>query len=128
MVSFPPMNKYEIDSQGALWYHLRSIGVNLMFKNKNKFLLCLLFLAALSFIFFSVGGESLHSQIHHHQDQASHGQCFIYQIQIQTFIAVSAIVIAFLIELNGCVTTACQSIIIKFYQSLINPRAPPIIS
>lgn len=98
-----------------------------MLKHKNKLAVLCLVLAVLSFACFTVGGEFLHSQIHHHPDQDSHDQCFIYQLQIQIFTVISTVVIAFLIKCNGCISATSPVIIVKFYRGLTNPRAPPTL-
>lgn len=97
-----------------------------MFKNRNKFLFCLLFLAVSSFIFLSVGGEFLHSQIHHHQTQASHDQCPVYQLQAQVSVALSAIVFALFLPIVSRLIKKYQKFVFQSLHNLPYLRAPPL--
>lgn len=101
------------------------IGVVLMFKNRSKLLFCLLFLAVSSFIFFSVGGEFLHSQVHHHHDQASHDQCFLYQLQVQFLILLLATLIALLLKVTPFFVKTHHTFALQSFGDLPASRAPP---
>ena len=57
---------------------------------RNKTFLALLFLAAVSFLSFSVGGELLHAAVHHHPDQDSYDQCLMTQLQAEMLCLVAA--------------------------------------
>ena len=98
-----------------------------MFKGRNKLLMGLLFLAAFSFIFFSVGDELLHSRIHHHHTQASHDSCFIYQLQSQIPILLFAAVIALSLKILYSCPNIYQIIFHSPQRNSSNPRAPPSV-
>ena len=65
-----------------------------MLNHKNKLTLTLLLLAIFSFVCISVGGDFLHSIIHHHKDEASRDQCFVSQLLVQAFTIQTAVILA----------------------------------
>ena len=97
-----------------------------MFKNKNDLFRGLLFLAVLSFVFISIGGEFLHSNLHHHQDQTSRDQCFVYQVQAQAFIVSVAALVALLIKINQDVAATYQVFVSNPYRIIPFSHAPPV--
>ncbi|GEM_PF-1874588 len=96
-----------------------------MLKSKNRLSLILAFLAIFSFAVISVGGESFHNKIHHHQDRSSHNQCPVYQLQAQVLIALPAIFLA----LSFCIAFRSikiyQKVVVQSHYSLPPLRAPP---
>lgn len=97
-----------------------------MFKHKNKVSLVLLFLAVLSFAFFSVGGEFLHSKIHYHKNQYSHDQCFIYQLQVQVLTLQCAIILALFLQFASYLIKFYQIFVFQPHYNLPYSHAPPI--
>ena len=97
-----------------------------MFKNKNKLGFLLLFFALFGFVFLSVGGEFLHSQIHHHNTQASHDQCALYVFQVQLFIALLAVIAAVSRRIQRYVVNAVQVLSSQSQINLPYLRAPPV--
>jgi len=98
-----------------------------MLKNKNSLFIGLLFLAALSFVFISVGGEFLHSYIHHHNDQESHDQCPISRLQAQVFVLVLVILAALRQRISRQGLPAYRVFVIKPRLCTPFSHAPPII-
>lgn len=95
---------------------------------KNKFLLIFLFLAVLGFATFAIGGEYLHSHIHHHHDQASKKQCPVYQLQMQAFLALSTALAALFI--NVVCIHVIRNLQVLFVQPnylLPDSQAPPLV-
>ena len=99
-----------------------------MTKGKKRLIIVFLSLAVASLLFFSIGGEFLHSYLHHHKDQESHDNCFISQLQAQSFIIVGIIFIAFLIKISLYVATAYGVFVIKPYRIIPFSHAPPIVA
>jgi len=95
-----------------------------MFRNKNKFITFLL-LAALNFAVVSTGGEFLHSKIHHHNNQASHDACPVYQLQIQSLTIVVALAIALFASFETHAANARTVFISHFCFNLPPLRGPP---
>jgi len=97
-----------------------------MFKVKNKLTPALLLFASVVFLFLFIGGEYLHTQIHHHNSSSSQEQCPFYQILVQLFIA--------LITLFTLVALKTRKFVVKHqplsrsiqYFNLPNLRAPPV--
>lgn len=98
-----------------------------MFRNKiNKLALALLFFAFAGFLTISVGGELLHSRIHHHSDQASHDQCFVHLLQTQAFIAILGIAVALVKKEIRCEPQVHRTNFSHSFLALPNLRAPPV--
>ncbi len=93
---------------------------------KNKLLFALLLLATFSFVFFSTGGEFLHSKIHHHHTQSSNDQCPVYQLLAQVFIALSAFVFAAFSPIISRSMRRSSEFVFQSLHNLPNLRAPPV--
>jgi hypothetical protein len=94
--------------------------------HKNKFLLGLLFAAVLGLTVFLIGGEYLHSCIHDHHDQASHDQCPVSQLQIQSFLAFSVIITAVFLRIILPGSKFTQLFFPQTSFNLRDLRAPPV--
>ena len=97
-----------------------------MFKLKKNFILGFLLLAALSLISISVGGEFLHRRIHHHTNQVSHDECFIYQLQVQVFLFLAFFRLALLLQVHSYIVRIYQVFLFKFCHLIPPLRAPPV--
>ena len=97
-----------------------------MLKHKNKLGLAFLFLAVFSFVFISVGGEFLHTKIHHHKDQASSDQCFISQLLAQVFTIQAAVILALFFLLAAYLKKTYQASVFQSCFNLPNSHAPPV--
>ena len=114
-----------IDNLPILRYHL-TINPKNMHQHKNKLVLTLLFLAVFSFVFISVGGEFLHSVIHHHKDQCSHDQCFVSRLQAQVFTSQAAVILALLFLLVEYLKKTYQVSVFQACCNLPYSHAPPV--
>jgi len=97
------------------------------FIRNNRFLLGFLFLAVLGFAVFSLGGEYLHSHIHHHPDEASHQQCPVYQLQTHIFTALCGLLVVLFFK-TFCFYFVCnfQAPFIQSSYFLPEFRGPPV--
>ena len=97
-----------------------------MLKHKNKLAIALLFLAVLSFVSISVGGDFLHDKIHHHKDQASHDECSISQLLVQVFTIQAAVILALSFLLVEYLRRTYKVSIFQVCYNLPYSHAPPI--
>ena len=97
-----------------------------MLKHKNKLALALLLLAIFSFVCISVGGEFLHSIIHHHKDEASHDQCFISQLLVQAFNIQAAVTLTLSLLLVRHLEKTYQVSVFQTCYNLPYSQAPPV--
>ena len=97
-----------------------------MFKHNSKLAIVFLLLAVFSFVFFSVGGEFLHSKIHHHKDRASGDQCFFSQLLAQVFTVQAAVILAFSFLAATYLIKAYQVSVFQFCYNLPYYHAPPV--
>ncbi len=92
---------------------------------KNKIKFSLLLLALSGFLIFFLGGEYLHSRIHHHQNETSSESCPVHQLVVQAFTTLTVVITA-----TSLVFTELFSQSFQFSRSLphftlASPRAPP---
>ncbi|MBP9855138.1 MAG: hypothetical protein KBD53_09770 [Candidatus Omnitrophica bacterium] len=97
-----------------------------MFKDMKKFSLILALLAIFSFVAISIGGEFLHSKIHHHQTQPSHDKCFISQLQAQLLILFVTLLAVLFTKVISFSIVLYQIIIPSSHFNLPSLRAPPV--
>ena len=97
-----------------------------MLKHKNKLALALLLLAIFSFVCISIGGEFLHSIIHHHKDEASHDQCFISQLLVQAFTIQAAVILALSFLIVENLQKTYQVPVFQTCYNLPYSQAPPV--
>ena len=97
-----------------------------MLKHKNKLALTLLLLAIFGFVCISVGGEFLHSIIHHHKDEVSHDQCFISQLLVQAFTIQAAVILVLSFLLLEYFKKTYQAPIPQACCNLPYSHAPPV--
>ena len=114
-----------VDNAHVLRYYL-TVNQKNMSRYKNKLALTLLFLAISSFVFISVGGEYLHSIIHHHNDQDSHDQCAVSQLQVQAFTGQAAVILVLLFLLVAYLKKTYQISIFQICFNLPYSHAPPV--
>ena len=97
-----------------------------MFNHKNKLTLTLLLLAIFSFVCISVGGDFLHSIIHHHKDEASRDQCFVSQLLVQVFTIQAAVVLALSFLIVEHLQKTYQTLTFQTRYNLPYSQAPPV--
>ena len=97
-----------------------------MLKHKNKLALTLLLLAIFGFVCISVGGEFLHSIIHHHKDEVSHDQCFISQLLIQAFTIQASVILTLSSLLAAYLKKTYQASVSQACYNLPYSHAPPV--
>lgn len=97
-----------------------------MSKHKNKLSLVLAFLAVVTFAAVSLGGNFLHTKIHHHQDQSSREECPVSQLQAQVLIALPAVLLAVFFRVAFRSTKTHQESVVQSLYSLPPLRAPPV--
>ena len=97
-----------------------------MHKHKNKLALTFLLLALCSFVCISVGGEFLHSIMHHHKDQASYDQCSVSQLLVQVFTIQAVVILALSFLLVGHLKKTYQVPVFQTCHILPYSQAPPV--
>lgn len=92
---------------------------------KRRIFFSLALTAALFFFASFLGGEFLHSHIHHHASQQEHNDCQFYQLAGQMFVFAVAVLFASSVfsALSFRLTRAVHPF--KFWHACPNPRAPP---
>lgn len=96
-----------------------------MFKRKNSLPKIFVLLAVAGFLFFSIGGEFFHEQIHHHAAQDSRDECSIFLLAAQSAVALTAIVLAFIPDILNRISKTSLVCISPARCYLPNLRAPP---
>lgn len=97
-----------------------------MSTRKNKLSLVFFLLAFFCFFSIALGGEFLHNKIHHHQDQVSHDQCFIAQLQAQVLTIHCAIILALFFLSAFYLITSCLTPVFQIRFNLPYSHAPPL--
>ena len=97
-----------------------------MLNHKNKLTLTLLLLAIFSFVCISVGGDFLHSIIHHHKDEASRDQCFVSQLLVQAFTIQTAVILALSFLIVEHLQKTYQAPAFQTRYNLPYSQAPPV--
>ena len=97
-----------------------------MLRNNRKLILVLLFVALAGFLTISIGGELLHSHIHHHADKASHDRCSITLLQAQVFLTILGIVLAGIVRVVPHFSQVSAPLFTLLFLTLPNLRAPPV--
>jgi hypothetical protein len=93
----------------------------------NKFILGLLFAAVISLCVITIGGEYLHSLIHHHDTQESHQKCPITQFLAQVFIALGPVLAAVVISIVYAGTSVYRKIFLARPAYILpDSHAPPV--
>ena len=97
-----------------------------MIRFRNKILLAFAFLATSIFLSVSLGGEFLHQNIHHHESKASHDNCPVYQLLVQAFLFVVAVLFSPQEIFNGKLPLLDEVVISRQKYLLPSLREPPI--
>lgn len=93
---------------------------------KNKFILGLLFAAILGLAIFTIGGEYLHSRIHHHESQDAQQQCPVFRFKAQALtVFVTLSVALFFKVIASCFILDVQPFTFQSNNLLPEFRAPP---
>lgn len=92
---------------------------------RAKWVLAFALLAAFVFFSLSLGGEILHRAVHHHQSQASHDACPIFQLLAQAFLFVIALLFAVQKRIFSPVVYSPVVVFFRQYR-LPSLRAPPV--
>ena len=92
---------------------------------RNTCNLSAVFLAAILFLGFSLGGEFLHEQLHHHETQASNDDCVIHQLQAQALLGFAVVLLASRLVFVDNFLSQHTCIIRSAYYSLDRGRSPP---
>jgi hypothetical protein len=99
-----------------------------MAKGNKRIIIVFIFLAVAGLLFFSIGGELLHSHLHNHKDQSSTDNCFISQFQAQVFIMLGVLFFSFLIKISLHAPTPYRIVVIKTHRIIPFSLAPPAVS
>jgi len=100
---------------------------NMKYQQRKNFGLVILLLAVIGLAVLSVGGDYLHSQIHHHADESSREECPLYRFLVQSLIALVVILGALRLvpAFNSIVPQ--QPVFFDPAHNTAFPRAPPLV-